>query len=193
MLGSVAVLSETPRENTTCCTKQGTSGFKFPDSVIYRSSFALNRALLLQVAMANLGCQFGYIWDQLKPKHLGMLWRIFLIESFEARRLMLNLGRTFWGGSPHKRTWNKKAFCLFLPVCFRPHLHVLVSCGWGIPVLLLEPSSSGSRCKLNTSSSPGMLPDSSSRSGLLKHPVMDWTTTGLLVFLSLLDSSHHSL
>lgn len=73
LLDSVAVLSETPLGNTTCRRKDGTGGFKFPDSVICRSSFALNRVPLLHVAMANLGCQLGYIWDRLKPKHLGML------------------------------------------------------------------------------------------------------------------------
>lgn len=48
---------------------------KISKYVIFSQNFVLSGVLLLEVAMDNLGCQLDYIWDQLKPKHLGMAVR----------------------------------------------------------------------------------------------------------------------
>lgn len=46
--------------------------------------------------VANPGCQLDYIWKQLKPNLLKLLWGIFLVRLFEAKRHTLNLGHVFW-------------------------------------------------------------------------------------------------
>lgn len=52
--------------------------------------------------MANLGCQLGYIRNQLNPKQLFMSVRGFLDQSLEEKKLTLNPGHTSGGSLPKR-------------------------------------------------------------------------------------------
>lgn len=65
--------------------------------------------------VAELGYQLDGAWSQLKPKFLRTPVMDFLDWILRAGKT-LNLGHTFYGGSPHRHTWKKEAFgfCLFV-------------------------------------------------------------------------------
>lgn len=102
--------------------------------------------------MADLGCQFDWIWNQLKHKVLGTPARNSLIQSV-------------WRGTPHsscrchllvaaqmKGHGRRKASLL---ACLPPLLlEVHLFCGCNIPLLMLEPASLGFQCRRKTGSSP---------------------------------------
>ena len=70
--------------------------------------------LCLSSVTSNLGCQVDYIWNQLKLKQLDMLVLDFLSWIIWSEKT-LNLD-DISSVSPHKRTWKKEAFGLYLLV-----------------------------------------------------------------------------
>lgn len=49
----------------------------------------------MTAVLANPGCQYDYIWNQLRPKQWDMTVRDFLDWIFEVQSSILNLAHTF--------------------------------------------------------------------------------------------------
>lgn len=93
----------------------------------------------------NLVFQLDYNWNQLKPKHMGIPHRTFLIGLKQEDPPQV------WtkpaNDKPYNRTWKKEAFA-FLSAFPYYHWQVHRSHSRSIPLLWLEPTSSGFKIRL---------------------------------------------
>lgn len=123
------------------------------------------------LVIADLGYQLDYIWSQVKPKYLGMPWRV------------------VWGGDIHPKSgwhflatahiWHRRILVLFACVSS------LASLYWSIPLLPLKPASLGSQHRWMTISILGLQPDRDNRDITRSRGLNNYQTLGFYIILIL--------
>ena len=97
--------------------------------------------------MADLWCQFDYIWNELEPKQQGMHIKNFLAWIIRGQRPTLSLNHTFWW-QPTDKDMEEESYW-FLLVCLHSSWQVHLPAAETF--LVLESTSLGFQHRLKTS------------------------------------------